>query len=201
MDGAGNNALPWVSIINWHGNECLMLEDEEGLGLVQVYTGDGKGKTTAALGLGLRAAGHGYRVLMVQFMKGKINYGELEGVKNISGFDIVQFGRPDFVDKQNPDPIDIKLAQDGLAHARSVIENRGCDILILDELNVAVDFGLVSIDDVLALVDSKPDDMELIITGRYAHERLLDRADLVSEVHEGKHPFSKGKMARKGIEF
>ena len=178
-----------------------MLEDDMGLGLVQLYTGDGKGKTTAALGLGLRASGHGFRVHMVQFMKGSINYGELEAVKKIPTFDIVQFGRPDFVDKDNPEEIDIKLAQDGLAHAKEIVESRGCDILILDEICVAIEWNLIAVDDVLALIESKPDDMELVMTGRYAHPRLVERADLVSVVGEEKHPFSKEIMARKGIEF
>ena len=178
-----------------------MIEDEKGLGLIQVYTGDGKGKTTASLGLALRAAGHGYKVTMIQFMKGQINYGELESVKKIDGFSIHQFGRPDFVDKDNPAEIDIKLAREGLEFSRKVISEADCDILILDEANVAVDFNLFTIDELLEVVESKPDNMEIIITGRGAHEKLLAIADLVSSVNELKHPFQKGVMAREGIEF
>ena len=173
---------------------------DDGLGMVHVYTGDGKGKTTAALGLGLRAAGHGYRVLMIQFMKGKINYGELMAAKGIENFDIVQFGRPDFVDKEDPAEEDIRLAQEGLAFAREATRYKKCDLLILDEINVAVEWGLITVDEVLKLMRSKPADMELVLTGRYAPEEFLERADLVTEMKELKHPFQKGKLARKGIE-
>ncbi len=178
-----------------------MLEDERGLGLVQVITGDGKGKTTSAMGLAFRAVGHGYKVIMVQFMKGQINYGELETAKKLDGFDIVQFGRPDFVDKKDPAEVDIKLAREGLEYARKLVEEDACDILILDEINVAVDWKLIELDDVLDLISSKPDSMELVLTGRYAHEKFIEIADHVSEVKEIKHPFQKGMMARKGIEF
>ncbi len=178
-----------------------MLEDERGLGLIQVITGDGKGKTTSALGQAVRAVGHGYRVIMVQFMKGQINYGELETAKNLDDFDIIQFGRPDFVDKENPAEIDIRLAREGLEYALSLVKENKCDILILDEINVAIDWNLIQLDDVLALIDSKPDNMELVLTGRYAHPRLIELADQVSEIREVKHPYQKGIMARKGIEF
>lgn len=178
-----------------------MIEEKNALGLVQVYTGDGKGKTTASLGLGLRAAGHGYKVTMIQFMKGQINYGELESVKNIQGFEIHQFGRPDFVDKENPDPIDIKLAREGLDFAKKAVGARECDILILDEANVAVDFNLFTIEELLAVIKDRPPGMEIIVTGRNAHDKLLAIADLVSSVTEVKHPFRKGVMAREGVEF
>ncbi len=178
-----------------------MLEDERGLGLVQVITGDGKGKTTSAIGLGMRAIGHGYKVIMVQFMKGQINYGELETAKKLDNFDIIQFGRPDFVDKENPAEIDIKLAQEGLEYARSLVKENKCDILILDEINVALDWKLIGLEDVLELIDSKPENMELVLTGRYAHPQLIELADQVSEIREIKHPYQKGIMARKGIEF
>lgn len=170
-------------------------------GLVQLYTGNGKGKTTAALGLGLRAAGHGFVVYMIQFMKGQINYGELEAVKHLPNFTIRQFGRPDFVDKANPDPKDIELAQAALTHAKTIIEGGNVDFLILDEINVALDFGLISVDQVIQLIKSRPAKMELILTGRYAPQALIDLADLVSEVNEVKHPYQKGVAARKGVEM
>ena len=170
-------------------------------GLVQVYTGDGKGKTSAALGLGLRAAGHGFEVYMIQFMKGQINYGELQAVKHIPNFTIQQFGRPDFVDKSNPDPEDIKLAQDALDHSRSIIEKKDVDFLILDEVNVAIDFGLITDKEVIALIQSRPPQMELILTGRYAPPSIIEIADLVSEVKEVKHPYQQGVAARKGVEM
>jgi len=170
-------------------------------GLVQVYTGNGKGKTSAALGLGLRAAGHGFEVYMIQFMKGQINYGELEAVKRIPNFTIQQFGRPDFVDKSNPDPQDIKLAQDALDHARKIIEVGSVDFLILDEVNVAIEFGLITDKEVIALINSRPPHMEFILTGRYAPLSIIEIADLVSEVKEIKHPYQKGIAARKGVEM
>jgi cob(I)alamin adenosyltransferase len=173
---------------------------EKELGLIHVYTGNGKGKTTAALGLGLRAAGHGYRVLMIQFMKGQIDYGELMAVKGLDNFDIVQYGRPDFVDKDDPEEIDIKLAKDGMEHAASVIRDGGCDLLILDEINVAIEWKLVTVEDVLGLLTSKPESMEVVLTGRYSPQSFIDVADTVTEMKEVKHPYQKGILARKGIE-
>jgi len=176
------------------------MSGEKDLGMIHVYTGDGKGKTTAALGLGMRAAGHGYRVLMIQFMKGRINYGELEAAESMTNFEIVQYGRPDFVDKDNPAEIDIKLAHDGLEHAKKIIEGNGCDVLILDEISVAVEWKLLNADEIVTLIQSKPDDMEVVLTGRYAPPRFVEIADLVTEMKEVKHPFKKGITARKGIE-
>lgn len=170
-------------------------------GLVQVYTGMGKGKTTAALGLGLRAAGHGFQVYMIQFMKGQINYGELEAVKLIPNFTICQFGRPEFVDRTNLDPKDIEFAKAGLAHAREVMESGKVDFLILDEINCAIDWGLIPEDEVIDLIHARPANMELILTGRYATKRIIELADLVSEVHEIKHPYQKGIAARRGCEM
>ena len=170
-------------------------------GLVQLYTGNGKGKTSAALGVGLRAAGHGFVVYMIQFMKGQINYGELEAVKHLPNFTIRQFGRPDFVDKANPDPIDINFAKDALTHAKTIIEEGKVDFLILDEVNVALDFGLISVGEVIELIKARPAKMELILTGRYAPQALIEVADLVSEIKEVKHPYQKGIAARKGVEM
>ena len=170
-------------------------------GMLQIYTGNGKGKTTASLGLALRAAGHGNIVCMIQFMKGQTNYGELESAKKIPGFEIRQFGRPDFVDKKNPDPRDIQGAREALAYAAQIIKRGGCDVLILDELNVACDFGLVDKQSVLELVDSKPEAMELVITGRYAPQWLLEKADLITEMKEIKHYYQQEVPAREGIEF
>ncbi|HTY08418.1 MAG TPA: cob(I)yrinic acid a,c-diamide adenosyltransferase [Candidatus Edwardsbacteria bacterium] len=169
-------------------------------GQIQVYTGNGKGKTTAALGLALRAAGQGKKVRIVQFMKGKTNYGELRSAKK-AGITIRQFGRPDFVDKKNPDPLDFRGAQQGLAFAYGIMKSGRCDLLVLDELNVALDFKLVGLKQVLTLIAKKPAGLELVITGRYAPRALLRRADLVTEMREVKHYYSKGVMARKGIEY
>ena len=180
-------------------------------GLIQVYTGDGKGKTTCALGAGLRAAGHGLEVLVISFMKAKVamrgngvdvNYGEFRSVDKIPNFTIIPVGRETFVDKENPDPIDIEMAQNGLKLAQDALRKHTCDVLILDEINVAVEWNLISLDDQLALVEMKPEDVELIMTGRYARQELLDVADLVTEMKELKHYYADKKIcARKGFEF
>ena len=171
------------------------------MGKVQIYTGNGKGKTTAALGLALRAVGKGFKVYMIQFMKGKINYGELASAEKLDGFTIKQMGRPDFVDRNNLDPIDIKMANLGLQHAREIMQAGDHDILILDEINCAIDWGLVKVADVVALVKDKPGNLELVLTGRYAPNELIELADLVTEMNEVKHPFQQGCEARDGIEL
>jgi cob(I)alamin adenosyltransferase len=170
------------------------------LGLVQIYTGTGKGKTTAALGLGLRALGKGFKVFMLQFMKGDIEYGEVTSVRNLDGFDIEQFGRPDFVDKNNPAQVDIDWAQKGLARVKEVISQNKYDIIILDEINVAIDWNLIKLEDIIELITNKPKHMELILTGRYAHPKLIELADLVTDMRELKHPYQEGVLARDGIE-
>jgi cob(I)alamin adenosyltransferase len=177
-----------------------MVDETQNEGLVQVYTGDGKGKTTAALGLALRACGHGLSVYMIQFMKGDIEYGELKAAQWIPNLTIIQFGRPDFVDKVNPEEVDIDFANKALEHAKDIISSGNHDIVILDELNVALDFKLVDLKDVLTLMDSKPKNMELIITGRNAPKEILNRADLVTNMENIKHPYDCGISARCGIE-
>lgn len=167
--------------------------------LVQVYTGNGKGKTTAAIGLAVRACGHGFTVHMIQFMKGRINYGELETAKLIPNFEIKQFGRPEFVSKENPDPVDIKLAQKGFEHAQKVIFSQKYDIVILDEINVAMDFNLISQDEVLTLIEERPKTVELVLTGRHCPREIVRIADYVTEMLEIKHPYSEGTLAREGI--
>lgn len=170
-------------------------------GLVQVYTGNGKGKTTAALGLALRAVGHGLKVLIVQFMKGSSS-GELEAAQKLSPYlTIKKMGRETFVFRNKIDPLDLKLAQEGFLLAKNAIENKEYDIVILDEINVAIDFGLIPLSDILQLLDSKPETVELILTGRNAKPEILERADLVTEMVEKKHYYSKGIPARKGIEM
>lgn len=171
------------------------------MGMVQVYTGNGKGKTTAALGLALRAVGKGFKVYMIQFMKGKINYGELKSAEKMDGFTIRQVGRPDFVDRNDLDPVDIEMAAEGLTHAREIMQAGEHDILILDEVNCAVDWGLIKVEDMIALVKEKPEDLELVLTGRYAPDEIIELADLVTEMKEIKHPFQKGCQARDGIEL
>jgi len=169
-------------------------------GTVQVFTGNGKGKTTAALGCGLRAAGHGFKILMIQFMKGR-RYGELDAVKNVPGFDILQFGRDSFVKKGNLCTEDIELARRGLDKAHEAISSGAYDMVILDEVNVAVDHGLLPLEEILELIREKPNHVELILTGRYAHKRIRDAAHLVTEMVETKHHFAAGIGAREGIEY
>ncbi|UCF08590.1 MAG: cob(I)yrinic acid a,c-diamide adenosyltransferase [Thermoplasmata archaeon] len=177
-----------------------MSKDKFQKGLVHVYTGDGKGKTTAALGLALRASGHDLNVHMIQFMKGDINYGELRAVMHLPNFTIVQFGRASFVDRENPSEEDKALAEKALEHAREVVNKGEVDILILDELNVAVDFKLIEVEDVLSLIESKPEHMEMVITGRNAHEKIIERGDYVTDMRSVKHPFEEGILGRWAIE-
>jgi cob(I)alamin adenosyltransferase len=176
-------------------------EKNEKLGTVQIYAGDGKGKTTAALGLALRAWGHGARVLVIQFMKGRINYGELAAAARLEGFDIEQYGRETFVDRDEPAAEDVALARAALARAREVIAAGRYELVVLDEINVAADYGLVTADEVLGLIRDKPREMELVLTGRNPPPAVVDAADLVSEVREVKHHYRKGVRARKGVEY
>src|SRR4030066_1317756 len=171
-------------------------------GLVQVYMGNGKGKTTAALGLALRAVGHGLKVLMIQFMKGNVQDGELESAKKLAPYlTIKQVGRETFISKSNPDPKDLQLAQEGFGMAKKAIENKEYNIVILDEINLAVDYGRIPLKDLLHLMDSKPETVELILTGRNVKSEILKRADLITEMVDRKHYYDKGVPAREGIEI
>lgn len=174
-------------------------------GLVHVYTGNGKGKTTASLGLCFRALGRGYTVFFFQFMKGDLGYGEILSAGQFPSMQVRQFGRDAWVNKNDPDPEDVKLAQEGIDHVKKTmagVDSEGKDVLmVLDELNVAVDFGLVQVDDVVDLIASKPRDLELVITGRGARGEVTDLANYVTEMREIKHPYQDGIQARKGIEF
>ena len=172
-----------------------------GKGYIQVYTGNGKGKTTASLGLAFRAAGHGLRTVIIQFMKGWIDYGELNGVAMLSPFvEIHQAGRDTFVKRKHPDPEDVRLAREGWELAKAVVFGRKADIVVLDEINCAVDFGLLPLVDVLDLLHRKPDGMEIVLTGRGAPEEIVAIADLVTEMREIKHYYGKGIDARVGVE-
>jgi cob(I)alamin adenosyltransferase len=171
------------------------------LGLIQVYTGTGKGKTTASLGLAMRACGHGLKAYMIQFMKGRIDYGELKTAEKIDGLTIEQFGRPDFVDKDNPAKEDIELAREALARSEEVVLSGEYDLVILDEINVAIEWNLIDVGKVVDLLKRKPKDVEVVLTGRYARQEIIDLADLVSEVREIKHPFRRGMHSRIGVDF
>jgi len=172
-----------------------------GKGYIQVYTGNGKGKTTAALGLALRAAGHGLKTVIIQFMKGWIDYGELAGVRMLSPcVEIHQAGRDTFVNRKNPDPEDVRLAREGFELAKAAVLGRKADIVVLDEINCAMDFGLLPVAEVLDLLRRKPEGMELVLTGRGAPREIVDAADLVTEMREVKHYYAKGVDARTGVE-
>jgi len=170
-------------------------------GMVQVYTGNGKGKTTAALGLAFRALGHGKKVLLIQFMKKDKNLGEIKAARRFAKFRILQVGREGWVEKDTLALKDRQLAQEGLRSARRAIESEEYRLVILDELNVAVNFGLVKLHHVKEILENKPTSVEIVITGRDAHPEILEIADLVSEVRELKHYYKKGITARAGIEY
>lgn len=171
-------------------------------GYCHVYTGSGKGKTTAALGLCLRALGHGLRCKVYQFMKGNIEYGELAAAQRLApDLAIEQCGRETFVSKANPDPVDVQLAVEALQRAHQDVISGVWDVIVLDEINVALDYSLVALDDVLAIMQAKPQHVELILTGRYAPEAIVLRSDLVTEMNEVKHYFHAGVMSRCGIDY
>jgi cob(I)alamin adenosyltransferase len=170
-------------------------------GLVQVYTGNGKGKTTAAFGLALRAIGRGLKVYVIQFIKGGFDYGELYVVDKLPNLKLKAFGRGKFVTEKPAGKEDIKLAEEALTLAEETVMSGEYDIVILDEINVALSLKLIKIEKVLELIKNKPKHVELILTGRYAPNEIIEAADLVTEMREVKHPFNKGYQARKGIEY
>lgn len=169
-------------------------------GNIILYTGDGGGKTTAALGLALRSLGHRHNVVMIQFMKGRKDVGEYLIKERLSpGFDVYQFGREEFVNLKKPDRIDRELAEKGLKFCREVL-SRKPDLLILDEINIAVAAGLLNLDDVLAFLEEIPGGMIVVLTGRYASKELMEKADYVVEINDLKRPVEE-IPPRKGIEY
>jgi cob(I)alamin adenosyltransferase len=168
-------------------------------GYIQVYTGNGKGKTTAALGLAIRAAGAGLKVFIAQFIK-MGEYSEINALKRFSDLiTIEQYGRGRFI-KGKPSPEDIQAAERGLDRIEKIIDSREYRVMILEEANVAVTYGLFSVQDLLRIINKKPDDLEIVITGRNAMPEIIERADLVTEMKEIKHYYRKGVKARVGIE-
>ena len=172
-------------------------------GLIIVHTGNGKGKTTAALGMGLRAWGQGLRVLVIQFIKGGWKYGELMAIEKLGpNFTIKQMGEGFVKDSQgDAKQAHLQAAQEALAAAKTELLSGAWDMIILDEINYAVKYGLVAVEDALQLLASKPAKLHLILTGRDAHEQIIEQADLVTEMREIKHPYQKGIKAQKGVEF
>ncbi len=168
---------------------------------IQIYTGHGKGKTTAAIGQAVRAAGHGLKSLIIMLMK-DFPYGELKGLEPLKQhIEIEQYGNDAFVLRREPPSEEDKtIARRALQRAREAMDSGMYDIVILDEVCVATYFKLLTAEDVLPLLKTKPDNVELILTGRYCPQEWLDRADLVTEMTEVKHYYRRGVLARKGFE-
>ena len=168
--------------------------------MIQIYTGNGKGKTTAALGLALRALGWGKRVALIQFLKQNAT-GEARGLARFKDCEIRQFGRDQFITRQTAEAIDHRLAKEGFARAEEIVRVKDVDLLILDEINVALDLNLLDLDRVRGLIERCPPEIELIMTGRDAPPGIISLADYVSEIKEIKHPYRNGTTARKGVEY
>lgn len=167
-------------------------------GYIQVYTGNGKGKTTAALGLSLRAVCAGKKVYFAQFIKG-MKYSELDAVKYLKGFSMKQYGRNCFI-YNDPTAEDIRLAREGLKECAEIVASGKYDIVVLDEINIALFFKLFTVEEVIDMLDKKGEGVEVVLTGRYAPKEIIDKADLVTEMKEIKHYYTKGVQARVGIE-
>ncbi len=173
-------------------------------GLVLVLTGDGKGKTTSCLGMAVRAVGYGMRVAMIQFIKGSLHYGELDGAKRLAPeFELTPMGKGfvGIMGDELPFSDHAAAAKKALAAARKKMLSGTYDIVILDEVNVAVKLGLLSLADVVALIEARPESVHLILSGRGAHEEIVRRAHLVTEMRSIKHPFEVGIEAEKGIDY
>src|SRR4030067_852493 len=177
---------------------------EERKGLIIVYTGDGKGKTTAALGTVLRALGYNWKVLIIQFIKGSWTYGEMKGLKRLEPeveLKILGQGFVGIIDDKKPIEEHIAAALGALKTALEDVQSDKYDLVILDEINVALSLGLIELAEVKKLLTCKPKRLHLILTGRGAHQDVIEMADLVTEMKEIKHPYQKGILAQKGVDF
>jgi len=173
-------------------------------GLVIIYTGNGKGKTTAALGMALRAVGHAQKICMIQFIKGSWHYGELESSKKLSpNFELVPAGTGfvGIIDDKSPIEVHEQSAKEAIQICKEKILSGKYNIVILDEINYALNLGLVSLDDVLELIENKPSSLHLVLTGNHAKKQVIEKADLVTEMKEIRHPFKSGIKAKKGVDF
>lgn len=170
-------------------------------GLVQIFTGDGKGKTTAAVGAVIRALGHGLRVYVAFFMKGDYPYGERNILSQLPNVTMASFGSRGFIDPANIKPEEKEQAKRALAAAGEAMLSGSYDLVVLDEVNLAAAWNLVELDEVLKLIEDKPPGVELILTGRRADSKLVKAADLVTEMLKIKHPYDEGVAAREGIEY
>jgi len=179
-------------------------EKQEARGLVIVYTGHGKGKTTAALGMCIRAAGYKKKIKIIQFIKGTWKYGELDGIKLLAPYvEMVQRGKGfvGIVDDKEDISTHVRAAKEALEYSRREMLSGKYDHLILDEINVAVNLKLISVDDLLQLIKDKPARLHLVLTGRDAAPEVIEAADLVTEMREIKHPFQKGILAQQGVDY
>ena len=175
-------------------------------GYIQVYTGDGKGKTTASLGLAMRALGRCWKVLIIMFTKGGDDYGELNSFMNLSpaikdNLKIIQAGLDRIVYKNNETEDDVREIKKGWELAKKAIKNDEYQLIILDEANIAIDMGILDVDEVVDVLKNKPEEMEIVLTGRNAHPKIIKIAHLVSEIKPVKHYWDTGIAARKGIEY
>lgn len=177
------------------------MADGGGLGKVHVITGPGKGKTTAAFGLAMRAAGHGYRVCVIQFMKTGETTGEVIAARQVEGIEVLQFGTGRFVRSEGPEEGDIRAARDALSTARERLSGGACKMVVMDEVNVAVSLGLLGAPEVLEAVSARAPDTEVVLTGRDSPAEFIEAADYVSVMESPKHPFDRGERARKGVEW
>ena len=175
--------------------------EPSGRGLVQLFTGDGKGKTSAALGIALRALGHGLKVCLVYFMKGDYPYGERAILAKLPNVRIKSFGQAGFINPANIKPAEKEQARQGLAAAREAVLSGDYDLVILDEVNLAVAWKLIELDEVIKLLEDKPAKVDLVLTGRKADSKLVQAADLVTEMLKIKHPYDEGIGARRGIDY
>ena len=173
-------------------------------GLVIVYTGNGKGKTTAALGLALRAIGYEHKVCMLQFIKGSWHYGEMDSSKRLEpNFELIAIGKGfvGILDDNSPREEHEKYAAEALRICRKKIHSEKYDLVILDEVNYAINLGLIDVQEIIKLIKEKPSNLDLVLTGRDVKEEIVELADLVTEMKEIKHPFKSGIKAKKGIDF
>ena len=175
-------------------------------GYIQVYTGDGKGKTTASLGLAMRALGRCWKVLIIMFTKGGDDYGELNSFRELSpeiskNLTIIQAGLDRIVYRANQSEEDLKEIKKGWELAKNAIKNDEYNLIILDEANIAIDMGFIDIDEAVEILKNKPEEMEIVLTGRNANPKIIEIAHLVSEIKPVKHYWDKGVSARKGIEY
>lgn len=177
------------------------MSPEKGLGRVHVITGEGRGKTTAAFGLAMRVAGHDMKACIVQMMKSGETTGEVLAAKRLGNIEVAQFGTGSFVSRDKVSAEDRQQAHDALSFASNVVQKGVCSLLVLDEVNLAVSFGLISADEVMKILRSRPDGIEILLTGREAPREFLEYADYVSVIENRKHPFDEGLEARKGIEW